>query len=212
MLQMRPVPFIFQYGNAHCIPGGRVPDNLCGSLRHEVLEEVQQSVSQDTITRRICPVYLKSGSDEDYSYIDEGNPSGSDLDDLLEWGLEDNIIRRSTEEARSSGSVQEDVNDLVLQDTIIRNHDDPEPEGTGYSCTNAHACDQEMLQMRPDPFIFQYGNAHYIPAGSVHDNVCGGLHREVLEDVQQSVSQDTIARSKSPGEEKSPGIGYFLTD
>ncbi|CBI39207.3 unnamed protein product, partial [Vitis vinifera] len=69
-----------------------------------------------------------------------------------------------------------------------------------------------MLQMRPDPFIFQYGNAHYIPAGSVHDNVCGGLHREVLEDVQQSVSQDTIARSKSPGEEKSPGIGYFLTD
>ncbi|RVW59074.1 Retrovirus-related Pol polyprotein from transposon TNT 1-94 [Vitis vinifera] len=105
MLQMRPVPFIFQYGNAHCIPGGRVPDNFCGSLRHEVLEEVQQSVSQDTITRRICPVYLKSGNDEDYSYIDEGNPSGSDLDDLLEWGLEDNIIRRSTEEARSSGSV-----------------------------------------------------------------------------------------------------------
>ena len=73
------------------------------------------------------------------------------------------------------------MNDLVLQDTIIRNHDDPEPEGTGYSCTNAHACDQEMLQMRPDPFIFQYGNAHYIPAGSVHDNVCD-LERYFLTD------------------------------
>ncbi|RVW59073.1 putative WRKY transcription factor 19 [Vitis vinifera] len=27
----------------------------------------------------VCPVYIKSSSDEDYSYFDEGNPSGSDL-------------------------------------------------------------------------------------------------------------------------------------
>ena len=154
----------------------------------------------------VCPVYIRRSSDEDYSYSDDGNPSETDLDDLHEWRLEDNTIGSSPEEVRSRGSVQENVNDSVLQDTIIRSLDDAEPRGIGYSCTNAHACGQEMLQMGPDPFIFQFSNAHYIPGGSVLDTLCEwiledamirrSLH-DILEDMQQSESQE---------------IGCFLTD
>ena len=206
MLQMEPDPSIFQYGNAHYISSGNVPDNLWGKLHHKVLEDVQQSVSQDTIATR-------RSHWEEYSL------------------LEDTIIR-SHEDAEPEGIGYSCTNAhweeySLLEDTIIRSLDDAEPEGTGYSCTNAHACDQEMLQMRPDPFIFQCGNAHYIPAGSAHDNICVNLHHEVLEDVQQSVSQDTIARRRSHWEEYSlledtiirslddaeaKGIGYSCTN
>ncbi|KAJ9676142.1 hypothetical protein PVL29_024912 [Vitis rotundifolia] len=154
----------------------------------------------------VYPVYIRSSRDKDCSYIDDGNLSKRDLDDLHEWRLENNTIGSSLEEVRSRGSVQENMNDSVLQDTIIRSLDDAEPRGTGYSCTNAHACDQEMLQMGPDPSIFQLCNAHYIPGGSVLDTLCEWiledamirrrLH-EILEDLQQSESQE---------------IGCFLTD
>ncbi|KAJ9691468.1 hypothetical protein PVL29_013598 [Vitis rotundifolia] len=136
----------------------------------------------------VYPVYIRSSRDEDCSYIDDGNPSGRDLDDLHEWRLEDNTIGRSQKKRK---------------DTTIRSFDDAEPRGIGFSCTNAHACDQQMLQMGPDPSIFQFSNAHYIPGGSVLDTLCEwyamirrSLH-EILEDLQQSESQE---------------IGCLLTD
>ena len=87
-------------------------------------------------------------TNNDNNIDDKGNASGSVLDDLREWGLEDIIIRRSPEEGQSSGQVYEDVN------------------GT-------HAWNQERLRMQPNPLIPQTSYAQYThernPAGSVLD-------------------------------------------
>ena len=68
-------------------------------------------------------MYIRSSRDEDCSYIDDGNPSGRDLDDFHESG-----------EAERS-SVQEDVNDSVLQD-------DAEPRGGDCNDGFKHLFDQ----------------------------------------------------------------------
>nr|CAN82897.1 hypothetical protein VITISV_026993 [Vitis vinifera] len=67
-----------------------------------------------------------SSRDEDCSYIDDGNPSGRDLDDFHESG-----------EAERS-SVQEDVNDSVLQD-------DAEPRGGDCNDGFKHLFDPQIL-------------------------------------------------------------------
>ena len=89
-------------------------DNLSGQLEHMWLTYVPSFLllgiekgssikflfgtdAQSCIVKRcgVCPVYIRSSSDEDYSYTDDGNPSKRDLDDLHEWRLEDNTIGRS---------------------------------------------------------------------------------------------------------------------
>ncbi|KAL6316201.1 hypothetical protein AAG906_017748 [Vitis piasezkii] len=121
----------------------------------------------------VCPLYIEGSSDDNYNrdgdysngrcclneglgvqtsndnnIDDERNASGSVLDDLREWGLEDIIIRRSPEDGQPSGQVYEDVN------------------GT-------HAWNQERLRMQPNPLIAQTSYAQYThernPAKSVLD-------------------------------------------
>ncbi|RVW60014.1 hypothetical protein CK203_089485 [Vitis vinifera] len=127
-----------------------------------------------------------------------GNPSGSVLDDLHEWGLEDTTIRRSIAQARPRESVHEDVNNSISQDTIIRSFHEAEPRGIGYSPANSHAWYQERPWMPPNP-------DHYIR----ERNPAGG---SVLDDHHEGILEDTIIRRKSLHQGYSSGIGYSPTD
>ena len=154
----------------------------------------------------VCPVYMEGdGSNEGFgvqtsndNHIDNGNPSGSVLDDLHEWGLEDTTIRRSIAQARPRESVHEDVNNSVSQDTIIRSFHEAEPRGIGYSPTNSHVWYQERPWMPPNP-------DHYVR----ERNPAGG---SVLDDHHEGILEDTIIRRRSLHQAYSSGIGYSPTD
>ena len=154
----------------------------------------------------VCPVYMEGdGSNEGFgvqtsndNHIDNGNPSGSVLDDLHEWGLEDTTIRRSIAQARPRESVHEDVNNSISQDTIIRSFHEAEPRGIGYSPTNSHVWYQERPWMPPNP-------DHYVR----ERNPAGG---SVLDDHHEGILEDTIIRRRSLHQAYSSGIGYSPTD
>ena len=98
----------------------------------------------------ICPVYIKSSSDEVCSSSSDRSYSSSDDKYDSDGNYSSSDYQYESDEGNPGGSV---IDDLHEYNTIIR----------------SHACGKEMLQMRQDPRMLLYENGFFLTHSRTRD-------------------------------------------